>query len=104
MYKDKTKRTEASAERRRRYRDKGVTEQGVTGEGVTLLKRPNGADYDPDELMADGEKRYMWPYSDGQVLDNTTAGLDLTPCNYDAMRACATATLLPPKTHAEAFH
>ena len=104
MYKDKTKRTEASAERMRRYRDKGVTEQGVTGKGVTLLQRPNGADYNPEELMPDGTLRYMGPFTDGQVLDNKTVGLDLTPSNHVAMKAWANANIFVPNKYAQACH
>jgi len=43
-----------------------------------LLKRPNGADYDPTERLydnphyPDGTLRYLGPLSDGQVLDRLT--------------------------------
>lgn len=70
--KDKDKAKEQAKERMRRYRGKGVTSEGVTGQGVTLLHRPNGADYNPDELLPDGRKRYLGPFHDGQVLDRTT--------------------------------
>ncbi len=40
--------------------------------GITLLTRPNGHDYDPDERLSDGRKRYLGPLSDGQVLDRMT--------------------------------
>ena len=68
---------EQSKARSRRYRDakKTVTQESVTLKGedsVTLLKRPNGHDYNPEELLPDGRKRYMNPCHDGQVLDRTT--------------------------------
>ena len=44
-------------------------------QGITLLHRPNGPDYDPEELLPDGSKRYMGPFTDGQVLDRTTVDL-----------------------------
>lgn len=56
----------------------GLTEKGLTDDGSNtiktsgsniLLKRPNGADYNPDETMPGGTKRYVGPFSDGQVLD-----------------------------------
>ena len=50
MYKDKTKQKEAVKKAVEKHR-KGITEQGITGKGITLLKRPNGAYYDPEELM-----------------------------------------------------
>ena len=76
-YKDKEKARESARERQKKHR------QGVTGEGVTninkednvtpqMLHRPNGEDYNPDELLKDGRKRYIGPLSDGQVLDRLT--------------------------------
>ena len=107
MYKDKEEQKKANREAKQRQRQgmtkgamDGMTSVGMT-RAVTLLKRPNGADYDPDELMSNGEKRYMGPFSDGQVLDNTTVGLNLTPCNHEAMRAWATATLFIPTKYAQ---
>ena len=84
MYKDLEKQKEANKEANRRYRvsRKGITEEGITegkGEGITLLERPNGAPYNPDELLSDGSKRYMGPFFDGQVLDRTTVA---TPGGY----------------------
>ena len=79
MYKEKQKQANREAKQRQRQ---GMTKgamDGMTSVGMTLLKRPNGADYDPDELMADGTLRYIGPFTDGQVLDNTTVGLNLTP-------------------------
>ena len=72
--------------RRKRSNREGLTEKGLTREkpeGLTGLKRPNrlGADglpemveneYNPNELLPDGAKRYLGPFSDGQVLDRTT--------------------------------
>ena len=115
MYKDEEKKREASAERMRRHRAKGVTEQGVTGEGVTLLHRPNSMNdkgdiitgdfpYNPEELMPDGTKRYMGPFSDGQVLDNTTVGLNLIEQDHhrrQAMEAWVTASLFIPNKYAQ---
>ncbi len=54
---------------------KGLT-TGVNIEGVNnipdvnpqMLHRPNGADYNPEELLSDGRKRYL-VLSDGQVFD-----------------------------------
>jgi len=69
MYKDKALQKEVTAARVKRHR---ALQKGVTSEGVTLLKRPNGADYNPDETMSDGTKRYMGPFSGGQVLDRLT--------------------------------
>jgi len=54
---------------------KGITGQGITQENVNpdvILHRPNGADYNPNELLPDGRKRYLGPFSDGQVLDRLT--------------------------------
>jgi len=68
----------------KRYRGKenvtlsDVTHKDVTliaHTGVTLLHRPNGADYDPEEKLYnsqyynEGTPRYLVPLSDGQVLD-----------------------------------
>ena len=101
--------TLTSKERSKRYRD-GKRDETRDGEAivtdkvktiVTLLKRPNGADYDPEELMTNGEKRYMGPFSDGQVLDNTTVGLDLTPRNHVAMKAWAEANIFVPNKYAQ---
>ncbi len=71
-----------------RYRDKqkSVTSDSVTSPSVTLLKRPNrmGAngmiemvenEYNPAELMPDGSKRYIGPFTDGMVSDRTTLPL-----------------------------
>ncbi len=46
MYMDKEKQREAGKERIRRYRDKqkGVTSEGVTGQGVTLTKADSNVD------------------------------------------------------------
>ncbi len=60
---------------RDRERGNSVTSESVTHGSVTLLKRPNGHDYNPDELMPDGSKRYVGPFTDGQVLDRTTVPL-----------------------------
>ena len=70
---DKALQREKTASRVKRYRDKqkSVTEEGVTsskGQGVTLLKRPNGEPYNPDEMLH-GRRRYLGPFSDGQVLE-----------------------------------
>ncbi len=83
MYKDKTKQKEANKEASQRQRDKtkGMTPEGMTGQGMTLLKRPNmmgddgplwkDNDYDPNELW-EGQLRYVGPFSDRQVLDRAT--------------------------------
>ena len=62
--------------RKQRQRDKtkgnSVTLGSVTSPSVTsLLHRPNGEDYNPNELSG-GRKRYLGPLSDGQVLDRLT--------------------------------
>ena len=62
----------------------GDVQETITemSKNVTLKTRPNrmGADgrpemvaneYDPEELLDDGSKRYLGPLSDGQVLDRT---------------------------------
>ena len=81
-YKDK----EARAEAVKRHRDykKGLQSGGITDEKQPqMLSRPNrmGSDglpefvpneYNPNELLPDGRKRYLGPFSDGQVLDRTT--------------------------------
>lgn len=79
MLKDLQSRRLAATERQRKHRQgvtEGVTLQGVTGQGVTLLHRPNGEDYNPNELLPDGRKRYLGPFHDGQVLDRTTVTPD----------------------------
>ena len=77
MYKDKEKQKEANRLAKQKSRQgvtKGVTSEGMTGQGVTLLNRPNGEPYNPDEIWQ-GSKRYIGPFSDGQVLDRTTVPL-----------------------------
>ncbi|KKN29275.1 hypothetical protein LCGC14_0845810 [marine sediment metagenome] len=67
---------------RDRERGNSVTLDSVT----SSVTRPNrmGAngmiemvenEYNPDELMPDGSKRYVGPFSDGCVLDRTTVPL-----------------------------
>ena len=68
-YKSSDKQREANREIQRRKRQ-GVTDKGVTQQGVTLLKRPNGEGYDPSEMLGN-RKRYM-VMKDGQVLDRQT--------------------------------
>ena len=74
---DIEKKREQTRERVKRYRNKDVTHSDVT-QGVTLLSRPNGADYDPNEKLynhpfyREGLPRYLGPLSDGQVLDRLT--------------------------------
>jgi len=71
MYKDTQKQREANKDANKRYRDKkGITQQGITEKGITLLKRPNGDDYDPNEMLGN-RPRYM-VMKDGQVLDRQT--------------------------------
>ena len=80
MYKNKEKQREYNKERMRVTRT-GNTKAGNTGQGMTLLKRPNrmGADgpemvendYNPDEMWQ-CQPRYVGPFTDGQVLDRTT--------------------------------
>ena len=84
-YKNKEKAREASKERMRRHRQ-GVTSQGVTEKGVTLLKRPNGEDYDPGEMLGN-RPRYMM-MSDGQVLDRKTLPyvVDIPPAKVKEVR------------------
>lgn len=79
------KQREQAKLRKQRQRDKerdiSVTSDSVTGQSVTksgrdkgsvtLLSRPNGADYDPNETLLDGRLRYLM-LSDGQVLDRMT--------------------------------
>lgn len=74
MYKDKKKQREAVKKAVAKHRE-GITKEGITGDklqGITLLHRSNGEDYNPDELLPDGRKRYLGPFSDGQVLDRLT--------------------------------
>lgn len=74
MYKDKAKQKEANRLIKQKSREgvtKGVTSEGVTDQGVTLLNRPNGEPYNPDEIWG-GQPRYIGPLSDGQVLDRMT--------------------------------
>jgi len=85
MYKDKEKQKEAVKDAVAKHR-RGITDKGITSskpQGITLLKRPNGADYNPAETLpggqlrymgpfSDGQPRYMGPFSDGQVLDRLT--------------------------------
>ncbi len=76
---------EQTRERVKRYRDrqKSVTQGSVTQGSVTLLHRPNRLGdnglpetvdnlYNPEEMLEDGRKRYLGPFSDGQVLDRLT--------------------------------
>ena len=77
MYKDTQKQKEANrlASLKRRQKVKGMTVEGMTptgmtDKGVTLLKRPNGEDYDPGEMLGN-RHRYM-VLSDKQVLDRQT--------------------------------
>ena len=72
---------------RQRDRERGdsVTSNSVTPQSVTLLPRPNGEDYDPNELLPDGSKRYLGPFSDGQVLDRLTVS---EPGYLPGMAAC----------------
>lgn len=70
-YKDKGER--AKAVKRHRDYKKGLHETGITGVSESvMLSRPNGADYDPNEMLPDGRYRYLGPLSDGQVLDRMT--------------------------------
>ena len=64
-YKDKEKERESARIRKQRQRSRPVD---VTPFGK-LLSRPNGEPYNPEELLPDGRKRYLGPFSDGQVLD-----------------------------------
>ena len=93
--KDQLKKTEASKERMRRYRDKqkGVTKEGVTGEGVTFK---DGIEYVSASYVQGLEgrmyealperPRYL-TLSDGQVLDRLVPPVaDLTRIHQ--MRMC----------------
>ena len=83
---DKKEQTRLRVERYRN-KQKSVTSDSVTSPSVTLLTRPNMMEedgpimkmnmYNPDELMPDGSKRYVGPFTDGQVLDRKTVPL---PC------------------------
>ncbi len=100
MYKDKEQQKEAVREAVRKHRvlHQGITEQGITSgitdsvtwstdSGTRTLTRPNQLgsnglpemvdnEYNPDERLPDGSKRYLGPFSDGQVLDRTTPSTD----------------------------
>lgn len=69
MYKDKEAQREAARLRKQRQRSRlDVTPSDVTP-SVKLMSRPNGPDYNPDETLPGGEKRYLGPFTDRQVLD-----------------------------------
>ena len=70
-YKDKEKAREYNRNRMRVARGDVVQPKDVQ---PRLLKRPNGPDYNPDEMLPDGRMRYL-KLSDGQVHDRTTAPL-----------------------------
>ena len=55
-------------------KENSVTSNTVTLDSVTLLNRPNGEPYNPDEIW-EGQPRYVGPFSDGQVLDRKTVPL-----------------------------
>lgn len=80
---------EQTRKRVKRYRErqKSVTnvtqsphsvtiKEALQDKDVTLLHRPNGLDYSPNEIW-DGRLRYLL-LSDGQVLDRNTVRADLT--------------------------
>ncbi len=83
-YKDEEQAREAARLRKQKQR---LSRPDVPPDNVTpslspdvtpLLHRPNGVDYNPEELIygnpyyEDGTKRYLGPLSDGQVLDRLT--------------------------------
>ncbi len=70
-----------------RYRNSQKALQEPALQGSVTLTRPNRLgsnglpemvdnEYNPDELLEDGSKRFLGPLSDGQVLDRTTPKVD----------------------------
>jgi len=74
------KQKEQARLRKQRHRDKeqqkSVTSNTVTLDSVTLLNRPNGVPYNPNEMW-EGQLRYVGPFTDGQVLDRKTVPLPI---------------------------
>ena len=84
-YKDKEKERESARIRKQRQRSRPVD---VTPFGK-LLSRPNGEPYNPEELLPDGRKRYLGPFSDGQVLDRLSVSDPIVPNKVNISDRCS---------------
>ncbi len=65
-------------------RDGDVIPEATTGVIPKWQHRTNGEPYNPEELLPDGRKRYLGPFSDGQVLDRLTVPQVAQAIKYDS--------------------